>query len=207
MGLVLDGQIFSLLRLKGIFGEEHWVIVCFSYIGLPVSLRVVEGVYEVFVGLEVVENFSVLGDEVIDLLSFCLETIQLRHQIFLDLQFIFNCSLRFFCLFLDAFDELMHELHIIFKIQLPGLESLLLILDGILQLGGLLLLDIDVHLREVDLFLLLQELMDRFLLLCVTSYVPFRRALTLNFFYLLLPWPTLVMKSPSWISGFSFLKM
>jgi hypothetical protein len=49
----------------------------------------------------------------------------------------------------------MHELYVILEVELPSLEGLLLILDGIFQFGGLFLLDIDVHLGEVDLLLLL----------------------------------------------------
>ena len=133
----------------------------------PVSLWVVEGVDEVFVGLQVIENLRVLRDEVIDLFGLGFESIQLRHQIFLYFEFVLDCRLRLLRLLLDSLDKLMHELHVILEIQFPRLERFLLILDGVLQFGSLLLFDIDIHLGEVDLLLLLQELVDGFLLLCV----------------------------------------
>ena len=133
----------------------------------PVSLWVVEGIDEVFVGLQVIENLRVLRDEVIDLFGLGFESIQLRHQIFLYFEFVLDCRLRLLRLLLDALDKLMHELHIILEIQFPRLERFLLILDGVLQFGSLLLFDIDIHLGEVDLLLLLQELVHGFLLLCV----------------------------------------
>ena len=133
----------------------------------PVSLWVVEGIDEVFVGLQVIENLRVLRDEVIDFFGLGFESIQLRHQIFLYFEFVLHCRLRLLRLLLDALDKLMHELHVILEIQFPRLERFLLILDGVLQFGSLLLFDIDIHLGEVDLLLLLQELVNGFLLLCV----------------------------------------
>ena len=53
----------------------------------------------------------------------------------------------------------MHELNIVIEIELPGLEGFLFVLDLILVFGSLFLLDVDVHLRQVDFLLLLQELM------------------------------------------------
>lgn len=83
MRLVPDGQVLSLLWLKGVLGEEHRVVVGLPDVGLPVALRVVEGVDEVLVGLEVVEHFGVLGDQVVHLFSLRLETVQLGHQVLL----------------------------------------------------------------------------------------------------------------------------
>lgn len=63
-------------------------------------------------------------------------------------------------LFLDPVDEPVHELHIVFEVQLTGLESFLLISDVICQLARLLFLYVYVHLGQVDFFLLVQEIME-----------------------------------------------
>lgn len=48
----------------------------------------------------------------------------------------------------------MHELYIIFEVELVGFESFLVVLDRILQFGSLFFFDDDVHLGEIDFFLL-----------------------------------------------------
>jgi hypothetical protein len=79
VGLVLDGQVLSLFRLKGVFSEEHGIVVGLSHVRFPVSLWVVEGIDEIFESLQVIEDFSVLGDQVINLLCFGLDAVEFRH--------------------------------------------------------------------------------------------------------------------------------
>jgi hypothetical protein len=81
----------------------------------------------------------------------------------------------------------MHELNVVLEIELPRFEGLFLVLDCVLELGGLLFLYVDVHLRQIDLFLFLEELVDRLFFLYVIQPLPFRSALTRNRFSLLFP--------------------
>jgi hypothetical protein len=105
--------------------------------------------------------------------------------------------LRFFRLLLDTLYKLVHKLHIILEVKLVSFESLFIVLYGILKLGSLLLLDYDIHLRKVNLLLLLQKVMNRLLLFCIVPLLPFSNARTRNFLSLLPCAGTLVMKSPS----------
>jgi hypothetical protein len=129
--LVPDGEVFSLFRLEGVFGQEHWVVVGTAHVGLPVPLGIVEGVDELFESFEVIQYLRILRDEVVDLLCFCLNAVEFGDQTLLYLELIFHSSLCLFGLFLNAFDKLMHEFHVIFEVELPGLEGLFLVLDGI----------------------------------------------------------------------------
>lgn len=155
VGLITDRKVFSLLRLQDIFSEEHRIVIGTTHIRLPIAFRVVKGVDELLESLEVIEDFRILRDEVIDLLRLSFNAVEPGNQTLLNLQLTFHCCLRFFRLLLDSLNELMHELDVIFEVELPGLECLLLVLNGVFQFGGLLFLDVDVHLGEVDLLLLL----------------------------------------------------
>lgn len=73
--LITDCQQFALFRLKRIFSKEGGIIAGPPYVRLPISLLIVEGINEFFESLEIVEDLSVFGNEVIDLLSFCLNSI------------------------------------------------------------------------------------------------------------------------------------
>ena len=108
-------------------------------------------------------------------------------------------------MFFDAINEAMHELDIIFEVKFPGLEGFLFISDIIFKFSCLFLFDVDVHFGEVDFLLLVEEVVDGLLLLCVMEGLPLRSALTRNFLsFLFWAAPT---KSLRPVRGFCFLKM
>ena len=74
--LVANSQVFPFLGLEGVFCEEHWIVVGTADIGLPVALGIVEGVDEFFESFQVIQYFSILRDEVVNLLGLCLNAIE-----------------------------------------------------------------------------------------------------------------------------------
>jgi hypothetical protein len=59
MWLISNGEVLSLFRLKSVFSKKHWIIICLPHIGLPVSLDIVKGVYEILKCFEVVEHLGI----------------------------------------------------------------------------------------------------------------------------------------------------
>jgi hypothetical protein len=163
--LVSDCQVLDLLRQQRVFSEKHGLLSCFTDIGLPVTVRVIEGINKLFISFEVVQGLSVFRNEVVYLLVLCFEGVEFGDQRLLYFELVFHCILSLFCLFLDTLDKLMHELDVVLEVQLMSLQSLFVVFDGVLELGRLLFFDYYVHFGQVDLLLLLEELMDRLFLL------------------------------------------
>ena len=76
--LISDCEMFPFLWFECVFSQKHRVVVGLANIGFPVALSIIEGINEFFEGFEVVEDFGVFGDEIIDLFGFCFDAIQFR---------------------------------------------------------------------------------------------------------------------------------
>lgn len=49
-------------------------------------------------------------------------------------------------MFLDAFDEFVHEFYVVVEVEFSGFECFFFVLDVVGEFDGFLLLDVDVHL-------------------------------------------------------------